>query len=231
MHTQDVARQTPAINYPTSDGKPMAETDHHRRVMSEIIDRLIRYYAHRSNTYVTGNLLLFYVEGDRRRHVSPDVFVVRGVPNHERLHYLLWEERVAPQVVVEVTSRTTRGVDVGRKLRLYQDVLGVAEYFLFDLFGDYLTPRLQGHRLRNGVYQRLPQRGTDGRLYSQQMQVELVPADQTLRLYDPRTQTWLLTEAEAQAARADLEATRADAAEAEVLRLRAELARRPLPPA
>jgi hypothetical protein len=136
-------------------------------------------------------------------------------------------------------------VDVGRKLRLYQDVLGVAEYFLFDLFGDYLTPRLQGHRLRNGVYQRLPQRGTDGRLYSQQMQVELVPADQTLRLFDPRTQTWLLTEAEtqaeranaavqqalAEAVRANQAAARADAAEAEVLRLRAELARRPAAPA
>jgi Uma2 family endonuclease len=233
MHANSAARITRPIDYPTSDGKPMAETDHHRHAMNDVIDRLTRHYAERPNIYVTGNLMLFYVEGDRRRHVSPDAMVVRGVPKRERDYYLLWEEGMGPQFIVEVTSRTTRTVDVGRKLTLYQDVLRVPEYFLFDLFGDYLQPRLQGYRLRNGGYQRLPQRGTDGRLYSQQLQLELVPGEQTLRMWEPRTQTWLLTTAEhaaLQTERANHEATRATLLEAENARLRAELARLQTPP-
>ncbi len=33
---------------------------------------------------VSGNMLMFYEEGNRRKHVSPDVFVVRGIPKKQR---------------------------------------------------------------------------------------------------------------------------------------------------
>ena len=67
------------ITYPTSDGKPMAETDTHRDLMTALIETLKAFYAAEPLVYVSGNLLLCYEEGNRRRHVSPDVFVVRGV--------------------------------------------------------------------------------------------------------------------------------------------------------
>src|SRR5665213_544717 len=126
------------ITYPTSDGKPMAETDIHRRLMTELIASLQVFYSGDPLVYVSGNLLLCYEEGNRRKHVSPDVFVVRGVPKHERENYLLWEEGQSPRFVIELTSSSTRREDTNKKFELYRDVVKVREYFLFDPMGDYL---------------------------------------------------------------------------------------------
>src|SRR5215831_13949927 len=111
--------------YPTSDGKPMAETDWHRDLMIALIQTLKVWYAAQSRVYVSGNLLLFYEPGNRRRHVSPDVFVVKGIAKHDRPHYLLWEERKGPDVVIELTSSSTRREDTEAKYHLYQDILRV----------------------------------------------------------------------------------------------------------
>src|SRR5262249_13049415 len=118
--------------YPTSDGKPMAETDWHRDLMNALIETLKLWYAAQPRVYVSCNLLLFYEEGNRRRHVSPHVFVVKGIAKHDRPNYLLWEERKGPDVVIELTSSSTRREDMKDKYRLYQETLRVKEYFLFD---------------------------------------------------------------------------------------------------
>ncbi len=78
-------------DYPTSDGRPMAETDLHRTLMLDLIETLKLRYVDDADTYVSGNLLIFYEQGNKRRHVSPDVFVVKGVPKRQRLNYLVWE--------------------------------------------------------------------------------------------------------------------------------------------
>src|SRR5260370_4266949 len=122
----------PRIDYPTSDGRPMAETDIHRDLMIDSIQSLEDHYSDDANVYVSGNLLVFYVRGDRRRHLSPDVFVVRGVPKRKRDNYLIWEEGRGPEFVLENTSKSTREEDVDDKFVLYQDELRVPEYFLFD---------------------------------------------------------------------------------------------------
>lgn len=136
--------------YPTSDGRPKAETDYHRELMYQLIAELKARYAAEPNTYVSGNLLIFYRPNDCRRHVSPDCFVVFGVPKMDRLNYLTWEEAKGPDVAIELTSKTTRREDVETKFALYRDVLKVKEYFLFDPFEDYLSPSMQGYRLRSG---------------------------------------------------------------------------------
>ena len=104
--------------YPTSDGKPMAETDWHRNLMADLIATLKEHYAPQDRVYVSGNLLLYYELGNRRRRVAPDVFVVKGIPKHNRPNYLLWEEGKGPGVVIEVTSSTTRREDLETKFRL-----------------------------------------------------------------------------------------------------------------
>jgi Uma2 family endonuclease len=187
-------KRAPAGGYPTSDGKPMAETDQHRILMNELIETLDDHHAGDPRVYVSGNLLVFYEPGNRRRHVSPDVFVVRGVPKRRRLNYLIWEEGKAPEVVIELTSSSTRREDQQTKFALYRDVLKVREYFLFDPFGDYLTPRLQGYRLRGGVYR--PIRAVKGRLPSQVLGLHLEAHGNELRLWGPVTQTLLPTRAE-----------------------------------
>lgn len=201
--------------YPTSDGKPMAETDQHRKLMVALIETLDLYYASQPRTYVSGNLLLFYERGNRRRHLAPDVFVVKGVPKGDRLNYLTWEEGKGPDLVIELTSSSTRHTDQHRKYRLYQEVLRVREYFLFDPFGDYLKPPLQGYRLRGGLYR--PIRAVGGRLPSQVLGVHLERVGENLRLWNPATGHWLPTPVEHEAG------TRRHA-EAEVEQLRREVA-------
>src|SRR5262249_44151133 len=141
----------------------------------------------------------------------PDVFVVRGVPKGDRLNYLLWEEKRGPQVVIELTSSSTRSEDVKKKFALYRDTLKVKEYFLFDPLGDYLKPSLQGFRLRQEQYRPIP--AVDGRLPSQVLGLELERDGKQLRLYDPATGRWLPTPQE-----------RTEQAEVENERLRRELA-------
>src|SRR5579859_2011180 len=152
MATAELPRRPRTIEYPTSDGKPMAETDFHRDLMVDEIETLKLHYADQPEVYVSGNLLIFYEEGNRRKHISPDVFVVRGVGMRRRLYYLLWEEKKSPEVIFEITSKTTRREDLGKKRTLYRDVLKVKEYFLFDPFEEYLDPSMQGYRLRGGEY-------------------------------------------------------------------------------
>ena len=177
------------VDYPTSDGKPMAETDLHRDIMVDLIQTLQGHFTADPNVYVSGNLLLFYEEGNKRRHISPDVFVVRGVGNHRRLNYLMWQEGKGPDLAIEITSKTTRSEDVKKKMALYRDVLRVAEYFLFDPLGDYLKPAMQGHRLVDGRYE--PIKPAGGRWPSDVLGLHLEVNRLELRLYDPVARRWL----------------------------------------
>lgn len=212
------------VEYPTSDGKPMAETDVHRDLMVDLIQTLKAHFEAEPDVYVSGNLMLFYEEGNKRKHISPDVFAVRGIPKGLRDYYLMWEEGKGPDVAFEITSKSTRSEDVKKKMALYRDVLGVSEYFLFDPFQDYLTPAMQGHRLVDGEYEQI---GTVARrLPSEVLGLHLERDGTQLRLYDPATGQRLLTtleRAEAERVRAEAERVRADTAEAELAQLREEL--------
>lgn len=227
------------VDYPTSDGRPMAETDLHRQDMVDLITTLQRHFAADPDVYVTGNLLLFYERGNRRKHVSPDVFVAHGVPKGPpRDYYLLWEEGKGPDVVIEVTSRTTRREDQTKKLTLYRDVLKVPEYFQFDPTEDYLKPPMQGHRLLEGQY--IPIEPVAGRLPSAVLGLHLERRGTELRLYDPAAGRILLTneerateaesarQREAEARQHEAEARRRAEAENDRLREEVEALRRQL---
>ncbi len=128
--------------------------------------------------------------------------------------YKAWEEEGRlPDVVFEFTSRKTEREDTDTKLPRYESTLQTPEYFLFDPTGDYLRPRLQGHRLVNGRYVRLEL--IDYRLHSEQLGLDLVQEGETLRLFDPVRNQFLLTPLE--------QVRRTEFAEEEVARLRAEL--------
>jgi Uma2 family endonuclease len=233
MATTPRTSKTRKIDYPTSDGRPMAETDVHRQDMMDLIETLQDRYADDPDVYVSGNLLLFYEEGARRKHVSPDVFLVRGVPKlPPRDHYLLWEEGKAPDVVLEITSKTTRREDRTKKLTLYRDVLKVPEYFQFDPTEDYMKPSMRGHRLVEGQY--VPIEPIQGRLPSVVLGLHLERRGTELRLYDPAAGNCLptrgerLAEAE-EARRRETEARQRAEAENERLRQEIEALRRARP--
>jgi Uma2 family endonuclease len=128
-----VASAIPEIEYPSSDGEPMGESPIHRNVMSDLIAMLSAYFADEPNVYVSGNMMMYYGEGNADRCLSPDVFVTRGIPKlPEREIYQIWREGKGPDVVIEVTSSSTARIDQRRKMDLYRDVLRVLEYFVFD---------------------------------------------------------------------------------------------------
>jgi Uma2 family endonuclease len=180
------------IRYPTSDGRPMAETEVHRDGMTDLIATLNAWYAKESHVYVSGNMLVYYVPGNKRKHVAPDVFVVRGVLKHPRDYFLIWEEGKGPDVVIELTSSSTRDEDTRKKFALYRDVLKVAEYFLFDPKGEYLRPSsLLGYRLVRGRYVAI--RSVRDRLPSKVLNLHLERRGVQLRLYDPVQERILLT--------------------------------------
>jgi len=208
------------IEYPTSDGRPMGETDLHRRIMVDAIATLMHYFAGQP-VYVSGNLLLFYQPGDKRRHVSPDVMVVKGLEQRDRKHYLLWEEGRAPNVVIEVTSDSTREEDLKDKFAIYRDVVQVAEYFLFDPRGEYLSSTLQGYRLSGGEY--MPIEPISGRRRSVELALELEDGCGALRFFHPVTGRYLLTPNEALEARAQAAEARADRLAREVESLRQQI--------
>jgi Uma2 family endonuclease len=197
----------------------MAETDIHRDLMSELIAQLKTFFQDEPNVYVSGNLLLYYVEGNPRQSVSPDIFVVRGISKAPRRIYKLWEEGRAPDVVIEMSSRSTWEEDLHRKWQLYQR-LGVREYYIFDPEYDYLPQPLLAYRLVENEFE--PVEVSEGRVRSEALGLELVDTGETLRLFDPRTGQFLLTQRETEVARqAEAEARRR--AEEEAARLREEL--------
>ena len=180
----------PAVEYPCSDGQPMAETEFQLIPLIEAISALRSHFAARDDVYVVGNMFLYYEEGNPRAVVAPDLFAVVGAPKHWRHTYKLWEEPKAPDFVLEVTSRSTRTVDRGRKRKIYAS-LGVREYWMFDPTGDWLAPRLQGLRLHEGEYRPLPSVATvDGGLlvHSEALGLDVrIEAGAVLRFHDPVT--------------------------------------------
>ena len=217
--------QVTSVSYPESDGKPMGETDQHRKEMIREMELLERFFQGQQ-VYVSGDLLVYYERGNPKKFVVPDVFVVLGLEPGDRRIYKLWVERKAPNVVIEVTSRKTKKKDTVAKPALYAK-LGIGEYFLFDPTEDYLHPPLQGSRLAGDGYEPLAP-DAQGALISRELGLRLQPHGGQLMFYRLDTGERLLTaeeawRAEEEARRAEAEALRA--AEAEVARLREELRR------
>ena len=82
------------IEYPCSDGQPMAETEVHGACMMYVTYALRRWFEKRGqeDVYVGSNSFLYYEQGNPRAVVAPDVYVVLGAPGHVRDTYLLWNE-------------------------------------------------------------------------------------------------------------------------------------------
>jgi Uma2 family endonuclease len=151
-----ISAPLPEIEYPESDGKPMAESDFQRPYVAYGTEVLEIYFADRPDVYVSGNLLIYYAEGNSKVCVSPDVFVVMGRPKGKRSSYRVWKEGDKyPDFVLEITSKSTVHEDQGTKKGLYA-YWGVQEYFQYDPSQDYLSPSLQGLRLVDGNYVALP---------------------------------------------------------------------------
>jgi Uma2 family endonuclease len=124
---------------PETDGLPM-DSERQALQMDLLLEPLRLYFAGR-DVYVGKNQIIYYsVEQVRNRDfLGPDVYVVLDVPDRERRSWVIWEEGKAPDVVVEILSPKTAERDRGEKKSIYQDNIGVREYFWFDPEGGELA--------------------------------------------------------------------------------------------
>jgi Uma2 family endonuclease len=182
----------------------MAETSLHALLFSVLLSMLRVYFRPRGDVLVTGNIFLYYEQGNPEARRAPDLMVVKGVDG-QRLpdSFKLWEEKTVPCAVIELTSKSTAEEDTGPKKELYER-LGVREYFLFDPRGEYLPRQLIGYRLvkvaegtgDNGpeVRQQYDELApaADGSLPSAELGLRLVPHGIELDLVNPVTGQRLL---------------------------------------
>lgn len=222
---RDVTRTRP-VDYPESDGIPVGETEEHFDEIVEAYTTLRSHFAGEPRIYIASDHFIYFVEGDPKKVVCPDLYLVKGVPKlladgGKRPIYKVWEnEGKTPSFVLEVTSRSTRRNDAGRKMVTYRDDLRVDEYFLFDLSRDWVETGVRGFRLKDGAYT-LVEPIVSGRLFSEQLGLELAAEGRHLRFYAPGAAEPLASPT----ARAEQASARAEQAEDEVRRLKAELER------
>ena len=206
-----------SIEYPDSDGEPMAENDFQYTAMTETTSTLRVWFSGRPDVYIASDMLMYYRMNDNQTRVAPDIYVVFGAAgNHKRRNWIIWREGKAPDFVMEIASPSTWERDAGEKREIYAN-MGVTEYWRFDPTGDHFTPALVGETLVDGQYRELPlETDGEGRLRGHSAVLGLdicVLPGLELRLYDPASGQWLLTpresEVERQAAAAALQDTEA----------------------
>ncbi|MGE0706541.1 MAG: Uma2 family endonuclease [Planctomycetota bacterium] len=215
------------VEYPESDGQPMGETDLHVHALVDALQLLSDHFAARDDVYVGANNFLYWTEGDPSCCVSPDTYVVFGVPPGRRRVFKTWVEGRTPAFVLEITSRKTRRNDQREKLSTYRDELCVPEYFLFDPEQEWIPGHLRAFRDDGQRYRELAPDLETGRIRSEQLGLELGVVRGELRFYLPGAAEPLPTRAELAArAKAEAEQQRAEAerqrAEAERQRAEAE---------
>jgi Uma2 family endonuclease len=153
MSVSITSRKKSEIDYPESDGKPMAENRLQFQWIVTIKEGLARAFAARPDVFVAGDLLWYPVEGRPDICAAPDAMVAIGRPQGYRGCYKQWEEEgIGPQVVFEVLSPNNRFGEMFRKLKFYE-AHGVDEYYLYD--PDHIL--LDGWRRAGDVLQQIPQ--------------------------------------------------------------------------
>ena len=216
------------IFYPETDGMPLPDGLFQSPLYARIMEMLRTFFKDLADCEVNGDIFIYYIEGDNRRTVAPDCFVVFGLSDaalhslEVRNTYVLHEVGKMPDFVLEIGSPSTGHVDTGSKRDLYAD-LEVPEYWRYDATGgDFYGEALVGERLVDGEYQRFEMRyEDDGSVWSHSdaLNLDLWWVDGELRFWDPVRGEWLLSHEEEHEGRleaeAELEAERAARLEAE----------------
>jgi Uma2 family endonuclease len=210
-----------------SDGEPL-ETGWHILQIPLLMELIRQVMAERgrSDFFVSGNMFVYYsmeqardVAKGRPYFRGPDVFWVGGVKPGLRKYWTEWAEGGRlPDVIVELLSPSTAEIDRTVKKDLYARIFRTKEYYLYEPD----TRKLEGFRLEGRTYRPI-RADEEGRLSSEQLGVSLGlwrgvcsgHKEDWVRLFRPDGS---LVPTKDEAAE-----QRAEAAEAELARLRALL--------
>lgn len=206
------------IRYPSSDGKPMAETYLHVLTIRLLLDALEDLLAGHEDVLVAGNMNWYWEKSNPKRRRAPDAMVVFGVEKLDRRSFRSWNEGGAvPAVCFEVASKKTWKANVGTIKDDYE-AAGVKEYFVFDPLRECLPQPLMGYRRRGKTFHQLKP-DMNGALTSEELGVVLIPEERMLRLVRVASGERVLTRSE------EIKLTRAGISATEALanRLKEEL--------
>ena len=70
---------TTSIVYPETDGMPLPDGEYQAPLYRRVVGRLEVHFSGAPGVRVNGDTFIYYVEGDPRRSVSPDCYVVFGL--------------------------------------------------------------------------------------------------------------------------------------------------------
>jgi len=130
-----------AHNPPTDlifDDGEVLESNRHRIAMNVLIRSLQQLWSDRNDYFTGGNMFIYYSSSQIRNRDfrGPDFFVVLNVDGiSPRQGWVVWEENGRyPDVIVELMSRSTAGIDKGIKKDLYEQTFHTSDYFVYDPF-------------------------------------------------------------------------------------------------
>jgi Uma2 family endonuclease len=200
----------PAIEYPESDGKPVADNTLPFKWIVVIKEGLEARFQDDANVFVAGDLLWYPVERQPLISAAPDAMVVFSRPKGYRGSYKQWlEDNIPPQAVFEVLSPNNRPPEMRLKFQFYEKY-GVEEYYLYDPdSGDF-----KGWLRRGGRLARIPRMKE---FVSPRLAIRFEPGNgaDDLQIIDARGQPFLTyseitKRLEAERQRADAEHQRAE---------------------
>jgi Uma2 family endonuclease len=150
------------IDYPESDGKPMADNTKQLNWIYTLFGNIAALFHANENVFVSGNQNWYPVQGHPEIVCAPDVYVVFGRPKGHRGSYKQWEENDLPMTVVfEVLSPKNTLQEMADKQAFYSDY-GVEEYYIYDpdvhrlqVFIRHGTELRQERKVQNFVSPRL----------------------------------------------------------------------------
>ena len=195
-------RRAATTFYPETDGLPMPDGFYQDPIFRRAVGALEFHFSGVPGAVVSGNTLLYYVEDNPRRVLSPDCYVafdlsdaaLESLSVRENNSYHLWEVGKPPDFVLEIGSPSTAHRDQTTKRDIYAD-MGVGEHWRFDgTGGDFYREPLVGERLVNGEYERLEmRREPDGSVWghSDALNLDLWWMDGELHYWDPAQSKWL----------------------------------------
>ena len=132
MSTAIPQRPCATIEYPDSDGQPIAENTLQFQWIVTIKENLEALFRRQPDVFVAGDLLWYPVEGHPEICTAPDALIVFGRPKGHRGSYMQWVEGdIASHVVFEVLAPGNRAGEMEQK-RLFYQKYGVQEYYIVD---------------------------------------------------------------------------------------------------
>jgi Uma2 family endonuclease len=226
----------------SEDGVPL-ETDWHAVEIGLLRELVHQHFAGRDDFFAGGNMFIYFNEEQLRNkdYRGPDFFLVKNAsPMPLRPYWAIWKEGGRyPNLIVELSSASTIELDHTVKKNIYEQIFRTPEYFCYDPDGK----KLDGWRLDNGKYRTIDP-NDKGWLWSEQLKSWLGTWE---GFYLNRETTWLrlftedgalvstteesaakkVASAQAKAAAAaqssEEQRRRAEAAEAEIAKLKAQL--------